>query len=852
MLRLSALDRIIPACVRRAIALALAFAALAGSAAAEPRLAIVLSGGGSRGLAQIGVLKAFEENGIRPDFIVATSMGAVIGGLYSVGYSPDSIATIVKSTAWDEFFQNAARRRYLFVSQKAEPINYLFELRFTPDFLPLLPQSIAHGQSFYDLLAPHVAAPLFHAAMEFDSLPIPLRIVSTDVVSGRCVVFSRGSLATAVRASSSVPLAFAPVAMDSMLLLDGGLISNIPVEKARDAQAACVIAVDVTSPMYQRNDLNNPVRLVSQVIAIGVEKQKSAERLLADVIIRPDLEGCLNTDFNNMDTLINRGYVAALANMGKIKQRLAGLTPVACPPGCDSVSVPLHCALACSGVRGLERLDSVVGGLCGSGCSKVGRDGLLGGLRDTLHRRGFAFATVAVRPEAAGGSEVAIDPGLIRSIHVEGNARTSTRLILSASNLQIGKPLTSKLVARAISSLYATSLFNTVNIEMHPDQTVWIYVEEKEYLRARFGLRFDEYHLGEAYLQPAYENLFGSGISLLLHLQYGLRREKYSLEFLSSPLFSANWANNIRIQGYIARERITKDSLTFQTTDYFDTLSRENATRIDTITEHDEMTLRKAGILASLGTQIGHSAMIDGGVRLERFKLNRSDAGAFEDPLGPSFKQGIRYLMVRLTVDDLDRFPFPRKGQKHYITVGGASDVMGGTENFLKIRGSLGYYFTLKRRHTFSPQLQFAWTNKPLHDVEVERVYVGGAMPEEKYPEVGVYNHVPFMGLRPRALNGDILLLAHAAYRFEIVRNFYSIVNVDWGRVYEQPEFTLDRAMWRDFLRQAPLGLGIGLAYGSPVGPLKFSWSKVVSGSAGFGKSIRRDNVFYFSAGYDF
>jgi NTE family protein len=282
-----------------------------------PRIAFVLSGGGARGLAQIGVLRALEESNIKPDLLVSTSIGAIIGSLYSSGISLDKITNIAKNFNWDNLYENMANRRKLMVSQKSEPLHYLFELRFNANLTPIIPHSISHGQSIYDILIPITSAPLFHAKMNFDSLIIPLRIISTDIITGKKVVFSKGNLPKIVRASCGFPLAFSPVVIDSMLLLDGGLTENIPVETALKEDVDYIIAVDVTSPMKKKEELTNPINLMEQVISINISKQKTAQRKLANCIIKPPLEGYPNNDFTSIDSLILRGYESARKKLTK-------------------------------------------------------------------------------------------------------------------------------------------------------------------------------------------------------------------------------------------------------------------------------------------------------------------------------------------------------------------------------------------------------------------------------------------------------------------------------------------------------------------------------------------------------
>ena len=814
----------------------------------HPKIALVLSGGGSRGLAQIGVLKALNEADIKPDLIVATSMGAVIGSIYSVGVPPDSIGSIMKSVDADAIFTNSALRRNLLVSQKNEPINYLFELRFAPDLTPVLPNSISHGQTIYNLLSPVIPAPLYHAHLDFDSLDTPLRIVTTDILTGQTAVFSRGDLSELIRASCGIPLAFSPVAVDNMLLLDGGLTANIPIEAAMQEKPDYIIAVDVTSPMWGKGDLNNPIHLFDQVVAIGIDRQKKIQRELANVIITPNLDGFLNTDFSQPDTIIARGYNAAKEMIPSITKDIAKLNAKTQPFVSNTPEV-LSQPVVFQVKRNPSKPDfrKLVFELNKTKFTTLSEDSLHSYLSLKFNDLEMQFAR-AVISEYDSGTIVTIDPGVIQKIVIEGNKRTSPRLIKTTSGIKKGSVLSQEMIKDAVAVLYATNLFHNVNIFVDSLLTVHIKVVEKEYWRSRVGLRFDEYHLLEGFLQPAYENLFGTAICASLHLQYGKKREKYAFELAADRPWSTNWANNISLQGYISRERVIE-------------IDKEEKEIVDTIGDttffteihYNEKSLLKTGALFVLGAQLGRVVMIDGSIRLERFRVEQTESGVF-DVLGP-FKKGIRFAKLRLTVDDLDRLPFPRKGQKHYISIGGASDIIGGTESFVDIRGSLQYYFTIRNRSTFSPRVMFSWANKSLPPVE--QVYIGGALPEEKYRDVGVYYYIPFVGLRPRAISGDIMFLLHGLYRFAITKKFYLTALVDWGYAWDQdnspdePEFNFDTKTAKHFIDNAPVGVGLGLALQTPVGPIKLSWGRVIYGSLErFG--IDKENVIYFSAGYDF
>ena len=731
--------------------------------------ALVLSGGGARGLAQIGVLQALEEAHLKPDLIVATSMGAIVGGLYAAGFSPDSITAMAKAVDWENMFSNSVNRKKMFVSQKTEPGNFLFELRFNYNFKPILPSSISYGQLFFDFLVPKLATAQYHAKSDFDSLDIPLRIIATNILSGDKVVFSKGNLVTAIRASCSVPLAFSPVEVDGALLVDGGLSANIPVESARKEYAKTVVAVDVTSPMWKRQDLENPVKLVDQIISIGMTRQKNHEKEKADIQITPELDGRTNTDFSNIDTLIKLGYYAALEKIEMIK-------------------------------------DAIRNDHSSSESSEL------------------PFLPNETRSN---------DPGIVKNIFILGNERTSPYIIKTASGLSVNDTLSDQLLQKSITSLYATNLFENVNIDIDTSQSARIMVEEKKYWRLRMGLRFDEFHLGEAFLQPGYENLFGLGINTTMHIQYGLRREKYALEFHGNHLFTSNFSNLIQLQFFISKEKIFQRSVI------------KEETGPDSIFL-SERTLRKTGTIGLAGTQIGKWGLLCGGLRFERFKVQQSDNNTFDDVLGLNY-EGLPYLILRLTIDTMDKFPFPKTGARHYLSMGGTTKALGGDNNLFKLDGSFGRYYTIKDYHTFFPQIRFCWSSG--HLPEVEQVYLGGAIPDERYRDMNVYNYIPFIGLPPRSLPGDFLGLLHLDYRLLIQKNFHAQIFADWGLSWVHGEFTTSN-VWKTISQKAPLGIGVGLIYETIVGPLKISYGQLINDLNRLG--IKSEGQFYFSAGHDF
>jgi len=337
-------------------------------------------------------------------------------------------------------------------------------------------------------------------------------------------VLSEGDLSRAIRASSGVPLAFSPLAFDTMLLVDGGITANIPVEAARACSVDYVIAVDVTSPMWPRRALDNPIRIADQVVNIGISRQKQAQKQLADALIEPDLRGFLNTDFTPIDTIIGRGYAATLRELPAIRESLAQLDS---SEGDSSVPrlapAPVKWIGADSGLA--LRLDSCVHRLALRYPQGIPPGEFRTSVDSLLTAAGKPFMRIQRISRAEPVTLVHLSPGVVERISTTGNRRTSSRLIRSVFGVAPQDTLTNAMLSQGISSVFATNLFNTVSAEIDPASVLRIRVEEKKYLRVRTGLRFDEFHFLEGYVQPAYENLFGWGVCPSLLIQYGTRRE---------------------------------------------------------------------------------------------------------------------------------------------------------------------------------------------------------------------------------------------------------------------------------------------------------------------------------------
>lgn len=282
----------------------------------RPKVGLVLSGGAARGLAHIGVLKALEEQGVHIDAIAGTSMGAVVGGLYASGYSIEELEHLARILDWQQALSDAPPRKDVPFRRKQDDRDFLVKqkLSFRDDGSLGLPLGVIQGQNLSLLLESKLA----HTAdiRDFDKLPIPFRAVATDIASGEKVVFRRGHLPQVVRASMSIPAVFAPVELDGRLLVDGGMVDNIPLDVVREMGVDMAIVVDIGTPLRSRKQLATVVDVLNQSITL-MTRRNSEEQLASlhrdDILVQPALAAFGVTDFGRAQDMIDAGYRATRA-----------------------------------------------------------------------------------------------------------------------------------------------------------------------------------------------------------------------------------------------------------------------------------------------------------------------------------------------------------------------------------------------------------------------------------------------------------------------------------------------------------------------------------------------------------
>lgn len=289
--------------------LILGFISLKTIAQERPKVALVLSGGGAKGFAHIGVIKELEKAGIRPDIITGTSMGSVVGALYSMGYTADEMEALAVSSDWDNIISNKLPYNKIAIEEKPYDSRYFLEFGYENGEIEL-PKGMIEGKELA-LFIDRLTIPA-HNVKDFHKFPIPFACVATDITTGEAVVLDKGNINEAIRASMAIPSIFTPVKINNQLLVDGGLVRNFPVQQALDMGADIVIGVYVSDDFYQEEDLNSLIDVLSQSAFVLSTFDSREQKTLCDILIEPDLSGYGTADFLDGDSIIARGERMAL------------------------------------------------------------------------------------------------------------------------------------------------------------------------------------------------------------------------------------------------------------------------------------------------------------------------------------------------------------------------------------------------------------------------------------------------------------------------------------------------------------------------------------------------------------
>lgn len=853
-----------------------------------PSITFALSGGGARGISQIGVLKAFEEKGIYPSTIVATSIGSIVGGLYSLGYSVDELDSLAEIIDWNSIIAINSRenRNNLFVDQKITEDRAVLSLRLD-GFTPIIPNSINDGQKLLNQLNLLTFQSPVGLRTNFDDLEYRFRAVCTDLASGEPYVIGEGSLSRAIRASSSVSFFLSPVEYDSVLLADGGLVANIPVSIARSYSDGLVVAVNSTSPLNPKENLKYPWVLADQFISIPMKKLNEKEAKLADVLVQPEIGDKNSGDFSGFDSLINAGYEAgsdaAVILKGKIDSLITtsfagkdsvifGLTP---HPQCKHAGNIISKTISGGGVKLSDIYRELIYLEISSGfeeikaCIFTEKDG-----RKVLKVEPVSYPVVwGVRIRIDGtdslptGAPVEMISGkpfsplttisfiksIIKKMRLEGNALFALKN--AAFNRESGEMLLD-FDGGHIGAIEITGHVNTNTTVILRE----IPLDEGDILdlnALRSGL--DNLYATDLFENFAVNVLKRDGKNILQIevnekpsqiARFGFKVDNENAPQINLDVRDANFfstGSELGLIMFISPRKLSAE-IESRSNRIFDTYltykiglhynqrdifryrdDPAGSTSFYTRSQSGEYRQVLMGASFWLGTQVGRFGNL---IAKAKYELNRiqditsSSAIVYDAP--------IFNINVSTTIDTKDKYPYPTEGilfNGFYET--GLSFLSANT-GYTSFGARFEGYVPLTARTTMiaSGEIGFADQTLPLS----QQFSFGGLR--------------SFYGMRQDEFRGRQLLKLGVDYRFllpfKVFFDAYVTAGYNIGSIWEQEE--------KITLRGLQHGVALGLSFNTPIGPADFSLArsfKLVNSLTGGENPVSWGPVqFYFSIGY--
>lgn len=272
----------------------------------RPKVGLTLSGGGAKGLIYVGLLKLMDSLDIKVDYITGTSMGSIVGGLYAIGYKGTELDSIARNTNWSKYLTNSVPLNKISMEEKDEYGRYMLELN-SNTLAPDLPIAVINGQNIMSFLNDLTFR--VHHISDFDKFPIPFKCVAVDIVTGKPVVLDKGSLALALRTSMSIPTAFSPIDTGKMLLVDGGLFKNFPVEYVKNMGADFVIGANCSGVLLSKKEIKTILNMLEQSTSFSIAADYEKQKKLCDILV----------DYNDVLKTANIGTM----DFGKAKEILA-------------------------------------------------------------------------------------------------------------------------------------------------------------------------------------------------------------------------------------------------------------------------------------------------------------------------------------------------------------------------------------------------------------------------------------------------------------------------------------------------------------------------------------------------
>ena len=689
----------------------------------RPKVGLVLSGGGAKGMSHIGALKIIEELGIPIDYVVGTSIGSIIGGIYALGYNADDLDSLVRSQDWDLLMKDQVRRQDVSYAFKEDNDRFLLTIPFmnrrnlsdetqasangTKGLLRNMPGALVEGQNLDQLFTKLSVG--YQDDIDFNTLPIPFACVAVDLNTKEEVVFHRGDIVTAIRASMSIPGYFAPVRIDDRYLIDGGMLNNLPVDVVKQMGADYVITIDLHHFKKSRPDNDQTIpEMVATLLSIMNGEKYQSGRAASDILIEPNTSAYSVLDFDevSVDALVDSGRVAAL--------------------------------------RVLPQLRSLAD-----------------------HLKEYP-ATARLRPPRA--IDLNHDSVRISQLEIHGAEANEMGWLLSRSDIAPGKDISGEDMDRTMDFIYNTKCFNKASYDIAGNNSegyrLKIHLEPQRIHEADLGFRFDSEEMASLLLGMSLNKrkLFGSKLDLEMELGINANATlRYSYTFRNLTRL------NVSAQLHHSSMDVYEDLSIYATepTGYkygLDHTARHNFFRAETyyqITGWRNADIRIGGRYDNMDCR------------------NLSSVSFFDD----HYHAQTFNAFASLRFDTLDDSYFPRSGLKMRLE-GGASQGWGhifqsdgdpvpyDARNY-EAMFDLKAAIPLGDRTTLIPQMWNRWLFGEPYSYYTNLI---GGTRYGRYTQT----QMPFIGINHTYLTNDKVDIARADLRFNLFRQQYLMLYANY------------------------------------------------------------------------
>jgi len=754
----------------------------------RPSVGLVLSGGGAKGIAHIGILKMLDSLQIPVDYIAGTSMGGIIGALYAIGYSGSEIEAMAMGQNWQGLFSDLPPRKLLSYLEKEDDSRFQINLGID-GFTPVAPSGFIQGQKISLLLSSFTRTAEY--IKNFDDFYIPYRCVASDLVSGKEVVLSSGSISKAMRATMSIPTIFAPVEWGDSLLVDGATLNNLPVDVAHNMGAEFIIAVDVGDFNKDRKELKSMLNVLEQTFNLPLMDRIHKHQKMSNILIVPKTENFSSSDFSNksLQGILNVGKEAARENLAALKNakfqhNLHRRDPYLdvlefSEPKIYDISITGNTTIPWTELYNL--IDFRVGDIF---ISEEFHEKL------TELRLGGKFTSIDYEIRPVGESSIRLnikvkekkDP-LLFGIYIEGNKQVPFNLIYNMLGFEVKQKLDIKLLHKRIDELYGLGYFDTITYEIEPASNGYvkliIHVKEKLTKIAKFGIHFDDYHKLVASVGLRNSNFIVPGVQLKNLFQFSGR---ILLDMrLSYPLRSNYFALHPFIN-YIYKDHPL-------------VIYNETGTKIASY--RDRTSTPRLGLKFIFG-RFG-SAEVAYNKEIIRVKPDI----AAPDPIQfPSWDDELGIINTNFKIDGIDNSILPRYGFSLNIFYENSMEALKSDVFYNRYSADINFYDTFFDDHTLRLSGFYARSssNTPIYKYS----YKGG-------PDT-------FVGFDYFQLTGPHFAIVRLDYRYEYKPDifFKLIFNSSYNFFNYPPEKPI-----ADYFQ----GFGFGVKFLSLIGPLEIIYS---------------------------